>query len=536
MPHTSIHSNGEHLIQANNVGYQFSDGGILFSSISCSLSNRRTGLVGRNGCGKSLLAELLSGQRQPTSGTVTINTTLSYYSQLTSQWLESDQTIAQMLKLDKVLAALDRIEQGDCAAHLFDDVAERWDLKQQLGELLGKLGLPLDFDLPLRHLSGGQLARLQLWQLFESDSELLVLDEPSNHLDYQAKQWLVDKMRSWQGAILLISHDRTLLREMSTIWALNGGELRQYGGHYDDYLSQKTTHQQALDRQMNVVKTQLRRTKLEQQKNQEKADKRAAQGNKVRKQGGQPKILLNAMRNSAQASAANRATNQRGQSERLNQRLDALQAQQQEQQVIKMRLKAPQLTAKPLLNIINFTVPFSQCYPLNAQLSSGDKMWLMGHNGCGKSTLLQLINRQNMPELRCNCAVFYLDQHFSLLQPEHSLLDNLVHYCSHLNQGEARTLLAGIGFRRDEVHRLSGSLSGGEKMKLAMTIVGHQADSPLLLLDEPDNHLDLHSKQVLSQALKEYPAALILVSHDQEFVAEIGINRTVMFQSLVNNE
>ncbi|EGU46305.1 putative ATP-binding component of ABC transporter [Vibrio ichthyoenteri ATCC 700023] len=538
MPNTPIftpQSDCHGLILASKLTYQFADGERIFDGITCSLNQSRTGLVGRNGAGKSLFAELLTQQRQPSSGTVTMNATIGYYSQLASQWIGSNQTIAQILQVDQALAALDRIEQGECEQRLFDQVAERWDLKQQLLDLLRHLGLPADVNLAMRHLSGGQLARLHLWQLFESDADLLVLDEPSNHLDHLGKRWLIDKVRGWQGSILLISHDRALLREMSVIWELSGGKLQQYGGNFDDYFEQKQTQQQALERQIDVVKTQQRRAKIEHQKNQQKADKRAAQGNKIRKRGGQPKILLDAMKNSAQASAASRVINQRGQIDRLDNKMRSLQAGQHIEKTITMRLHEASGSNKSMINIVNFKVPFSNSDGVSLQLSSTDKCRIHGANGCGKSTLLKLIEQQNNPELRCNQPVIYLDQHFSSLLVNQSMLDNLMHYCPDLKESDARTLLAGIGFRRDDVYRLSLHLSGGEKMKLAMTIVGHQANRPLLLLDEPDNHLDLHSKQVLSQALNHYQGALMIVSHDEDFIAEIGITQTVMFCPLDHN-
>ncbi|MEF1341219.1 ATP-binding cassette domain-containing protein, partial [Vibrio rotiferianus] len=159
-----------------------------------------------------------------------------------------------------------------------------------------------------------------------------------------------------------------------------------------------------------------------------------------------------------------------------------------------------------------------------------DKVHLLGKNGCGKSTLLKtMLGKFSLQsgELKINTPFYYLDQHFGAIQPEISMLGNLMQHCEGMKESDARTLLAGIGFRRDSVFRLGSVLSGGEKMKLAMLIVSHQPTQPLLLLDEPDNHLDLDSKIMLAQALSAYRGGFILISHDQDFAAESGVSRSI---------
>ena len=183
-----------------------------------------------------------------------------------------------------------------------------------------------------------------------------------------------------------------------------------------------------------------------------------------------------------------------------------------------------------MLTTANITMQFGP-KPLfenvSVKFGEGNRYGLIGANGCGKSTLLHVIaGRQNLVggEMRVNASVFYLDQHFGLLDESRSMLDNMMLFCAGLQESDARTLLAGIGFRRERVFRLVEQLSGGEKMKLAMLVVGHQAESPLLLLDEPDNHLDLDSKRLLASTLQAYQGAFVLVSHDDEFVAECGVS------------
>ncbi|HCH0919762.1 TPA: ABC-F family ATP-binding cassette domain-containing protein [Vibrio parahaemolyticus] len=518
------------VLQAFNVSHQFDNGETLFQSISCSMTKRRVGLVGRNGIGKSLLASILAGETQPASGVVTSPSSFMMYRQQPSDLLSGQQSIAQFLETDSVLHALKQIEQGDASEHWFELVGEQWDIELKLKQQLAAMGLPQDPDFSCARLSGGQLARLQLWQLFENETELLILDEPSNHLDTEAKQWLIESMRHFVGAILLISHDRELLREMEEIWELSGLGLQVFGGNYDVYAEQKRTELQAVERQLAQVDKQKKRLAEQAQKNREKADQRAAQGNKLRKDGSQPKILLDGKKNSATASTSNRNKNEQLRQVHLQAKERALQSRHEQLKAQKLYLADNPNRSRKVLSIQEGILPFGDSTPITLQIFANDKVHLKGKNGCGKSTLLKaLLGELSLlsGELQVNTPLYYLDQHFGAVNPNLSLLENVMETCQEMTESEARTLLAGIGFRRDAVFRLGCVLSGGEKMKLAMLIVSHQHSQPLLLLDEPDNHLDLESKIMLSQALNTYKGGFVLISHDQDFASESGVLRQI---------
>lgn len=517
------------VLQAFNVSHQFDNGETLFQSISCSMTKRRVGLVGRNGIGKSLLASILAGETQPASGVVTSPSSFMMYRQQPSDLLSGQQSIAQFLGTDSVLHALKQIEQGDVSEHWFELVGEQWDIELKLKQQLAAMGLPQDPDFSCARLSGGQLARLQLWQLFE-ETELLILDEPSNHLDTEAKQWLIESMTHFGGAILLISHDRELLRAMEEIWELSGLGLQVFGGNYDVYAEQKRTELQAVERQLAQVDKQKKRLAEQAQKNREKADQRAAQGNKLRKDGSQPKILLDGKKDSATASASNRNKNEQLRQVHLQAKERALQSRHEQLKAQKLYLADNPNRSKKVLSIQEGILPFGDSTPITLQIFANDKVHLKGKNGCGKSTLLKtLLGELSLlsGELQVNTPLYYLDQHFGAVNPNLSLLENVMETCQEMTESEARTLLAGIGFRRDAVFRLGCVLSGGEKMKLAMLIVSHQHSQPLLLLDEPDNHLDLESKIMLSQALNTYKGGFVLISHDQDFASESGVLRQI---------
>ncbi|MBF4245399.1 ABC transporter ATP-binding protein [Vibrio anguillarum] len=519
------------VLQAYNISHQFDNGEMLFQQLSCSMTNNRVGLVGRNGVGKSVFASILSGEQQSSSGMITLPKSLAVYRQQPSQLLSGELSIAQFLGKDEVLKAIKYVESGDCSQQWFDVIKEQWNLPLQLPLQLKELGLPQDAALSCAQLSGGQLARLQLWQLFESEVELLILDEPSNHLDVDAKQWLLKSMRAFKGAILLISHDRVLLREMEEIWELSGLGLQVFGGSFDFYTEQKRTELQAVDRQLTSVDKQRKKLEMQAQINREKADQKAAQGIKLRKDGSQPKILLDGKKDKATARASNRNKNAQLRQAYLLDKEQSLNARKEQLKGQKLYLEDKPSRLRKVISMLQGVLSFGSTKPISLQVYANDKIHLTGKNGSGKSTLLKTLLSEislYQGELQLNTPLYYLDQHFGVIRAELSILDNLIQQCSGIKESDARTLLAGIGFRRDSVFRLGHMLSGGEKMKLAMLIVSHQPEQPLLLLDEPDNHLDLDSKIMLTQALCNYRGGFILVSHDHDFARESGIQRQVI--------
>jgi ATPase subunit of ABC transporter with duplicated ATPase domains len=232
------------------------------------------------------------------------------------------------------------------------------------------------------------------------------------------------------------------------------------------------------------------------------------------------------MKGSAELSASNRLKNLHLRQRHLDTKEQALSEKLEQIKAQKFHFQSAQMASKALVNAIECELPFAHCAKQTFIVHSSDKLALKGENGAGKTTLLKLILKQISPvsgELSINTPTFYLDQHFGFLEPQKTALESIVDNCDGVLQEQARTLLAGIGFRRESVHRRVEQLSGGEKMKLSMLIVTHQPNSPLLLLDEPDNHLDLSSKQLLAQALFNYQGAFLLVSHDSHFVEECGL-------------
>lgn len=516
-------------IQAYDLTYTFSDGHSLFPSLSMTLDHSVVGLVGQNGSGKSILASLLTKEVSSTSGVVNHYGSVGRLKQLDSlDGLSSQSTICDFLGVREKLVALDRIEQGQCYPEDFACIGDDWGLKSDLIEQLKCLGLPSDPYLPCHLLSGGQITRLALYQLFQSNHDFLILDEPSNHLDYEAKQWLIKKIKHFNGGVLLISHDRELLSIVDCVYALNQQGLTRYGGNYDAYERQHRQDVEALDNRIAKASSELKKRHRTEQLNREKAQQRAAKGKQVLRSGSQPKILQDAKKNKAERANAKHAAMLSNQAQRVQQTIKELKQQQDQTKPQYFSLDKSERHASTLLRLFDVRLAHVDVSALTYFLEYGDKVWLTGKNGSGKSTLLKSILGDvgiQSGEIQVNAQLCYLDQHFSLLDPTQSILNNVSSLCVHLSEVDIRTYLAGMGFRRDRVHLLVDQLSGGERMKVAMLIVSHQQGNTLLLLDEPDNHLDLDSKRLLAQMLCEHKGSFIMVSHDNYFADEAGMNR-----------
>lgn len=518
-------------ILAQSLSVCHDNGEPLFNNISFSLGRQNTGLVGRNGVGKSVLAGLLLEQKMPDNGQVICNGKIGYLSQLTQYQARQELgTIADFLDIAARLKALRRIEKGSCEQADFDLVEDDWGAWDSLCFQLQAMGLPSDPFKLCSSLSGGELTRLMLWQLFRADNDYLILDEPSNHLDRAGRQWLIDQMGCFEGGILLISHDRLLLEYVEEIMELTPKGIRHYGGNYSFYAQQKELQHAAIERSVANAEKQVLQIRKQHQRNQEKAQQRAVQGNKARQSGSQSKMLLDGMKQSAELSDSARKV-------QFAQHLSQAEHKASELKTKLMQVKPQQIMinqsekrVSSVLRLVALQLRYGDSKAINLSLQYGERLHLTGNNGCGKSTLLKTITREITPvtgHLNCTTQLCYLDQHFSLLDEQQSVLDNLHRLCPAKMQTELRTMAAGAGFRRERVELPVAALSGGERMKIAMLVVSHQEGETLLLLDEPDNHLDLESKLLLAQALVTYRGSLILISHDDVFIKEAGVNRTL---------
>jgi ATPase subunit of ABC transporter with duplicated ATPase domains len=522
------------LLRAENLAYGFGNDAPLFSNLSCTLGERITGIVGPNGAGKSLLAHLLVGHLKPLEGTVTCSASVGFLKQINREdgSLEN-KTLCDFLNMRPKIEALMRVERGVPRDQDFEIIGDDWLLIDDMKTSLQELGLPSDPFMPCALLSGGQLTRLCLHQLFKGGSSYLILDEPSNHLDASGKVWLLEHMKSFKGGILVITHDRDILAHVHDIFELTPLGFRYYGGNFQVFSAQKTQENLAQERAIEQAKSHIKQLERSLQDSREKAQKRTSQGKKVARSGSQAPVLLGAKKNAAEKSRGTQESHQGRVLEGLQHSLAALEKNYISSKPQTFFLTSSGKRASRVLDVANVRLPHGTSELITFFVNYGNRVHIAGPNGSGKSTLMKIISGTLMPcegTVSATARVCYLDQHFSILNTTESARDNLAYHCPHLSDTELRTLLAGIGLRRERADQHVGGLSGGERMKVAMLAMSNQPGDTLLLLDEPDNHLDLDSKRLLAEALNTFMGTLIVVSHDTHFIKDLVITNHVVLE------
>ncbi|WDZ49556.1 ATP-binding cassette domain-containing protein [Acinetobacter vivianii] len=500
----------------------------LFDQLSFQLPlHQFCGLIGRNGQGKSLLMYLLQGESTELaySGQISWQCPHQHLAQL--QRVQAN-TIAQALDIEDLYQCFERIQQGTASFNDYDRVEHLWHLPTEWQQLLESAGLPTTLDTPTQHLSEGQKTKLALCRLFLLKDHYLLLDEPSNHLDTQGRQWLIEQMAQHPTGGLMISHDRQLLSHVQGIFALNQLSLHYYGGNYALYQQQHQLQVEALSHAVQQEKRELKQLKEQQHQSQMKAQKRKKTGEKLRASGSQAPILLDAKKEQSEQSLSHL---RKQQSKQLADAKDELQQKQTQLEHLKSQsFEFTQTTGKSgeILRCQQLQLTYAKTQPIDLALATGEKLHLSGANGTGKSTLLKTLQGLIPPlagEIYCKVSAVYLDQNLSLLNENLSAVEYLCGIDSNLTEQQARTLLGNLQIRRDKALSPLTKLSGGERLKVALLGLKQQAVE-LLLLDEPENHLDIESRELLAQAIRSFNGAVILVSHDESFVAECGIHES----------
>ncbi|NDJ57683.1 ABC-F family ATP-binding cassette domain-containing protein [Enterobacteriaceae bacterium 4M9] len=504
----------------------------LFSDISGTLFTQPQGLVGPNGQGKSVLFSLLAQRQKPAEGYVRWARPFYY---LPQRGPAPAATLADVLGISDILNAQQRLEAGDTAPELFELVADSWEQSARAQHILSDAGLGhLALKSDCRSFSGGEQARLALCLAFMQRDTFLLLDEPDSHLDSAGRRWLGKHLREHRAGSLVISHDRTLLGQMNTIFELTAHGLNEYGGNYEVYATEQMRKQQALLAHEARLTSQLRQEKLEQQKREVKRTKRQQQGEKLRRDGSQATILLDGKKEWAEGRMAGvMQRNARVINQLSAERRDVSEQRQiKDAQTLKMPVVAP--SGRLMVHVNRLQLPRGNRQAQSFDIHGGEHWHIAGRNGCGKSTLLRVLMGEVLPaagEFSLHGRVCYLDQKLQLLDPTLSATEALCRYAPAVSAQTWRTHLGALRIRGERGLLPLGSLSGGERLKvtlLALTLAEPLPD--ILILDEPDNALDLDSKQLLEQALRDYRGTLLLVSHDEELVARCGITHTLRLE------
>lgn len=502
------------VLSCNNISKEFVTGPVL-KDVSFHINdNEKAAIVGINGAGKSTLLKIIINEMSADSGDVFLakGAAIGYLAQ--HQNIDTEMTIFDvMLEVKKDIlelsdkmrdleakmkqaegAALDAIyEDYSRATHEFE-LKNGYAYKSEITGILKGLGFDEeDFNRKVNTLSGGQKTRVYLARLLLSKPDIILLDEPTNHLDMKAIGWLETYLKNFNGAVLIVAHDRYFLDGVAEkIIELNNCKATTFLGNYTDYANKKKALREAelkayLNQQKEIAHQEAVIEKLR-SFNREKSIKRAESREKV---------------------------------------LDKIERVDKPAEIdasMKISLKPHKESGKDVLNVENLTKSFDEVLfeNISFEIKKGERVAIIGGNGTGKTTLLKIINGLLLPDsgkikLGTNVEIGYYDQEHQVLNADKNLFDEVSDDYPYLNNTEIRNVLASFLFTKDDVFKLVGSLSGGEKGRLSLAKL-MLSEANFLLLDEPTNHLDITSKEILEDALNNYEGTVLYVSHDRYFI------------------
>lgn len=502
-------------LTADRLGYELPDGRRLLHVPRLGVGDERIGLVGPNGSGKSTLLRLLAGEISPHAGRLTRarRVALVRPRALTVQV----GTVAEALGIgiDSPATAMSHVS-------------------------LVALGLGhLPPERLVRDLSGGELVRLAIAAALATDPDLLLLDEPTNDLDRESREAVRRLVSRWTRGLVIASHDRALLGVVDRIIAIEAGETREYGGAWDVYEARRQQERDAAERALGNAAAEAARAKRRVQEVRERQARRNAAGRRTRDTGSQPKLVLNARREQSQRTGARLGEVAERTLADARSRVREAAARRLARATLEVELPASGLAAgTTVIALEEVSVgPVAQMPMLRdigMVIRGPERVALVGPNGSGKTTLLRLIAgllaplggglRRGVPVERTT----FLDQHAEVLRAGGTVAEAFASHHPLLEPTQVRAALARFRFRADAALTPVAVLSGGERMRAALACVMAGAQAPqCLVLDEPSNHLDLEHLEGLEAALRSYDGALVVASHDETFLAAIGIERTI---------
>jgi ATPase subunit of ABC transporter with duplicated ATPase domains len=510
-----------------DVQWALPDGQPLWQqSLSLSIARERLGIVGRNGVGKSVLARILSGRMAPAGGQA--ERTGRVHLVAPPPLSEDLRNVAEAMGVGEVLAAVERLNDGSATPDDLVLADGRWDLHARVAQALADAGLPgLHPTDPVARLSGGERMRVALAGAMATDAHSIVLDEPSNHLDREARAWLLGWLQACTRTVVLISHDRQLLREVDRIVELTPRGLTSYGGDYGLYVVQRDGQVAAANAALAHARNEREAALARLRREHEALQRRQARGRRIARTANLPPMVINGMRERAEGTGAREAHRHADKRRSLDAAVRAAADRVDHVPAVFLALPACRVPqGKLVLELESLRLPHVDGPPIDVTLGGPVRVALTGPNGCGKSTLLRVIGGTLAPRQGQAMAwvrLSTLDQDGGdALPPDVSLLDRLRDLGCPLRPSELRTRLAQLRLDATRVALPMGCLSAGERLKAALACALWRGEpARLLLLDEPTNHLDLETTLVLQSALQAYEGAMVVASHDEEFIEAI---------------
>ena len=503
------------ILSCNNISKSFGTDVIIKSCSFNIEDHEKAAIVGINGAGKSTLLKIITGIEPADTGLVTLakDKTLGYLAQ--QQNLGSDNTIYDellsvkqyILDIEKELRSIEKrmnTADGDELENLmkkYSDLNHRFEMengyayKSEITGVLKGLGFSEeDFTLNVNTLSGGQKTRVALGRLLLAKPDIILLDEPTNHLDMESIRWLENYLLNYNGAVLIVAHDRYFLDKIvSKIIELDNGVVTVFSGNYTDYAAKKAI---------------LRNMKLKEYLNQQREIKHQED-------------VITKLKQFNREKSIKRAESR----EKMLDKIEIVDKPQELNDKMNIKLEPNVVSGNDVLTISGLSKSFDDVTlfdNIDIEIKRGERVALIGNNGTGKTTILKLINGIIEPDsgsiyLGAKVNIGYYDQEHHVLDPDKTIFDEIRDAYPDLNNTQIRNTLAAFLFTNEDVFKYIRDLSGGEKGRVSLAKF-MLSNANFLILDEPTNHLDIVSKEILENALNNYTGTVLFVSHDRYFI------------------
>ncbi|WP_285363940.1 ABC-F family ATP-binding cassette domain-containing protein [Microbacterium sp. LMC-P-041] len=537
-------------VTLDRLTFTWPDGTSALDSVSGSFGSGRTGLVGRNGAGKSTLLRLMAGELTPTAGHLTTTGEVAYLPQQLT--LDVDRRVADLLGVVPTLDAVRAIGAGDVDQVHFDTVGDEWDIEARAEMSLADAGLAPEFlDRRVGELSGGEAVLVAIAGIRLRRAPITLLDEPTNNLDRDARARLAAMVRSWKGTLIVVSHDLSLLELMDDTAELYAQTLSVFGGPYSEWRAWLDAEQDAARQAEVTAKQEFRKEKRQRIEAEVKLAHRARTAKKAEIEKRVPKIVAHGRKMAAEVSAGRLRTEVGAKEDAARTALDEAGRRLRSDASMKIELPDPQVSRSRRI----------------ATIGDGERSWiiqgpdrvaLIGRNGAGKTTLLERLvadvghdSGEALPldadrpdpsgddaDLRTSGArlvataltdrIGYLPQRVDGLDENRSVFENIADAAPQVPEKELRNRLARFLIRGATAERPVAALSGGERFRVALAKLLLSDPAPhLVVLDEPTNNLDIDTVDQLVEALRAYRGAVLVVSHDDAFLARLDLGLTL---------